>query len=122
MTTDKRTQKKHKELYGVYEKAYKLIPNSGEGRIKLENLAHSLGVTKRDCSGIVASLVFRFDIPVCADRTITAGYYIARNEDEAIEGTRALYSQGINMLKRARAVRKANFERLRLYDNQCEKS
>lgn len=122
MTTDKPTQKKHKELYGVYEKAYKLIPNSGEGRIKLEKLAQSLEVTKRDCSDVVANLVFVFGIPVCADRKNTAGYYIARNKDEAMEGTRALYSQGVKMLERAKAVRKANFERLRLYDNQCEKS
>lgn len=119
MLGQKRPKRKW-ELSGMHKDAYKFLRVNGITPVK--ELASSLGVSYRQCMDVLSELTMVYSVPVGACRHVEKpfGVYIAKNKEEALEGTAQLYSQYLKTKKRVEIVRNADFSILDVYDEQCE--
>lgn len=99
-------------------RAYKLLPKGPHEPIMADVMAQALGVSYRDCMSVISELISVHKIPIVGRREKPFGFYIARNEKEAYEGTKALYNQSEEMARRVDTVRKADFSRLDKIDQE----
>lgn len=100
------------------KRAYKLLPKGPHEPIMADVMAQALGVSYRDCMSVISELISVHKIPIVGRREKPFGFYIARNEKEAFEGTKALYNQSREMARRVDTVRKADFSRLDKIDQE----
>ena len=108
------------KLSGLHKEAYKILRVNGI--TPAGDLADSLGVDYRQCMSLLNELALVYAVPVGSSRDKEGihGMYIAKNKQEAYDGTAQLYSQYLKMKKRVDVVRKADFSVLKAYDEQCE--
>lgn len=100
------------------KRAYRLLPKGPTKPIMADVMAQALGVSYRDCMSVISELISVHKIPIVGRRDKPFGFYIARNEKEAFEGTKALYNQSREMARRVDTVRKADFSRLDKIDHE----
>lgn len=113
--------KKHLEtgaMTSTQKRAYKLLPKGPNEPIMAGVIAQALGVSYRDCMSVISDLTSVHEIPIIGRREKPFGFYIARNKQEAYEGTKALYNQYKEMARRVDAVRNADFSRLDKIDQE----
>lgn len=77
-----------------------LLPMGGERKMPINDIGNLLGIDRRKVHLVVNSLV-RKGVPIVASRNGTdKGYYIATNEQERLDGTKAFKEQIKDMQER----------------------
>lgn len=77
-----------------------LLPIGGERKMPLKDIGNLLGINERTIYQVVSSLV-RKGVPIVASRNgLERGYYIATDEQERLDGTRAYKEQIKDMQER----------------------
>ena len=100
------------------KRVYKLLPKGPDQPIMAGVMAQALGISYRDCMSVISELALVHKIPIGGSREKPFGFYIARNKQEAYEGTKALYNQYKEMARRVDTVRNADFSRLDKIDQE----
>lgn len=96
-----------KELSVIESSVLSLIPRGKDKKVTLDYICKNTGLKVREVQSVINCLVFKYEIPVCADRS-QGGVYIPINNEERSNGLNGIKSQVNNLKSRIKIVESAD--------------
>ncbi len=96
-----------KEVSVIETAVLSMIPRGKAKKVTLDYICKMTGLNLREVQSVINCLVFKYEIPICADRS-HGGVYIPLTDEERSNGLNGIKSQVSNLKTRIKIVESAD--------------